>query len=130
MKYLKSLPPLAIALCLMGPAATAGHSNYTYKPNVQKSYGFSGARYGGYVTPRTNCNTWVPGRWTYQSQKVWIRGTSRRVWFPARFETRFDSYGRPYQVQVCASYYQSVPQPGHFEYRQKKVWQAPHWSRR
>ncbi len=70
---------------------------------------------------------WVEGRWETRVERVWVEGCERRVWSPARFETRWDSCGRRVQVLVSAGHWTVVRDPGRYEQREVRVWVPGYW---
>lgn len=65
---------------------------------------------------------WSLGHREVLHERVWIPGAVSRVWVPPIHETRRDWCGRIYQVQVAPGYWQTVQEPGHYEWRSRRVW--------
>lgn len=70
---------------------------------------------------------WVPGRYDVRCERVWIEGCERQVWVEPCYETRWDSCGRPYRVQVRPGHWRPVRDPGRWEQREVRVWIPGHW---
>lgn len=64
---------------------------------------------------------WVAGHYDRVAYQVRVRGGSRRVKVPARYEWRVDNCGHRYRVLVRRSYYKTVCEPDRFETRYKQV---------
>lgn len=71
---------------------------------------------------------WVPGCYESVGEQVWVPGSCERVWSPPIFETRYDCYGRPYQICRAPGHWQTVERPGHYETRTVRVWRPAHWQ--
>ncbi len=71
-------------------------------------------------------HVWVPAHYETVTQQVWVPGCARQVWVDARYETRYDGQGRPYQVMVCAGHFETIQDPGHYENRAVSVWVEGH----
>jgi hypothetical protein len=55
----------------------------------------------------------------YRTERVWVPGQVRRVFHPAEYEYRWDRHQRcRIQVLVRPAHYDTVQDPGHWEYRQ------------
>ncbi|MCA8981577.1 MAG: hypothetical protein H6831_06770 [Planctomycetes bacterium] len=70
---------------------------------------------------------WVPGHYEMRQREVVIPGCTERRWVPARFETRYDSCGRRFTVQISTGHWELVRQPDRIEIRTERVWVAAHW---
>ena len=73
---------------------------------------------------------WVPAHHEYREREVVIRGAVHRRWIPARFEARYDSCGRRFQVQLSAGYWTTVREPDRYEVRRERVLVPGYWKRR
>ena len=63
----------------------------------------------------------------YRIERVWVAGCERRVWVPAKYEYRYDSYCRTTRrVLVRAGHYHTVRDPGHWESRRVRVYSPAH----
>lgn len=112
----------ALAFC----ASTAGAQRLSLSvggcsdgPSLRLSLGRSPAR--------APARVWVEGRWESRFERVWVEGCERRVWSPARFETRWDSCGRRVQVMVSPGHWRIVRDPGRYEQREVRVWVPGRW---
>jgi len=71
---------------------------------------------------------WVPGHYESRQRRVVIRGGTDRRYAPARFETRFDSHGRRFSVQISAGHWEQIRHPNRIEIRHERVWVPAHWK--
>ncbi|MFT7486673.1 MAG: hypothetical protein ACI9F9_002529 [Candidatus Paceibacteria bacterium] len=118
---------LLAGMILLSTSAAASAGNYGYASSPS-AYGHSRTRFGGYNRRAPDCRTWVPGHYEARPTQVWIPGTSRRVWCPPVFETRFQICGTPFQFQVAAGYYRTDHTPGRYERRSRRVWYPGRWN--
>ena len=58
---------------------------------------------------------------TYTTQRIWIAGSSQRVWVPPRYEYRRQRCGTIVRVCVSHGYYNTVHQPGYYTYKRVPV---------
>ena len=145
---LSHLSPLLFALLLAAPPAAA------QDPGIRASYqrNSSGHRFGvevsiggqrsersrfsrracppsrGYTRRESVRQVWVPGHYELVQRRVWVPGAYRQVWVPPVYETRYDYFGRPFQVLIMPGHHVTVQDPGHWEYRDERVWRDPHWE--
>ena len=71
---------------------------------------------------------WVPGHYETRQREVVIRGGTDRRYVPARFETRYDSCGRRFTVQISTGHWELVRLPDRIELRNERVWVPAHWK--
>lgn len=90
------------------------HGHYYRSPRVHTRY-------------RTPAR-WVPGHWTWVSQRVWVPGRSdlRRV--PAVYRREFHG-GREILVLEQEERWERVWIPGRYETRRQRVWVDGYWAR-
>ncbi|MAE63679.1 MAG: hypothetical protein CMJ18_05355 [Phycisphaeraceae bacterium] len=55
-------------------------------------------------------------------EKVWIPGSTERVWIAPVFTAAVDGEGRPVNVLVEPGYYRTVTIPGRYQMITRKVW--------
>ena len=60
-------------------------------------------------------------RYEVVRRRVFIPGTVRRVWHPARYETRTNDCGYSYRVLVRRGHWDTVRTRGHYEFRRERV---------
>jgi hypothetical protein len=63
------------------------------------------------------------GHWRVIEEKVWVPGRIENVYVDPIYETRYDHCGNPYRVLVRAGCWSTIEHPGHWEIRQRKVWE-------
>jgi hypothetical protein len=73
---------------------------------------------------------WVPGHYETRQREVVIRDGTDRRYVPARFETRYDSCGRRFSVQVSTGHWELVRLPDRVVIRNERVWVPAHWKHR
>jgi len=84
----------------------------------------------GYTRRESARQVWVPGHYETVQRRVWVPGARRQVWVPPVYETRYDWLGHPYQVLVAPGHHVTVQDPGHWVYRDERVWREPRWELR
>ncbi len=70
------------------------YSNTGYVNRGSTNHGYRGREYRGREYRRP-----------YPVRRVWVPAHCHRDWIPARYETRYDSCGRPYRVCVSPGRY-------------------------
>ena len=70
---------------------------------------------------------WVRGRYVVARNKVWVPATDRKQYVAPIFETRYESCGDAYSVQVGGGTWTKVKVPGHHEVRESKRWTSGYW---
>lgn len=71
------------------------------------------------VANESDCDT---GHYRTVTRRVWVEGHRRTVWIPAEFAWSYDSCGRRVRVCVRPGRYETVCEPGRYEYRTERVW--------
>jgi len=69
------------------------------------------------------------GHWQIVQRRVWTPGYYQGVQVPARYETRYDACGRPYQVLIEAGCTRQEWVPGCWKWVQDRVWVEDPWRR-
>jgi hypothetical protein len=107
---------LGIATLLLGPVAL---------PAQHISIGFGSPRVAVRASldlgPRVH-----HGRWVLQRERVWVPGCRRLIHVPARWGYRYDSCGRRVRVLISPARERIVEEPGHWEWRTRRVWVPAH----
>ncbi len=70
---------------------------------------------------------WMPGHYEVRMERTWVEGPEKRVYVMPVRETRFDSCGKPYEVEMRSGYWMLVREPGRFVEREVRVWVPGHW---
>lgn len=70
---------------------------------------------------------WIPGHYETRQREVVISGGTERRYVPARVETRYDSCGRRFTVQVSTGHWEWVRLPDRIELRHERVWVEGYW---
>ena len=122
--------PLVLSAAL-APAARADGFGFSYNANTKHgaiSIGYSNAPYWapGYRV-RNACARWIPGHYETVRERIWVPGPIEQVWVEPVCEWRRDSCGRTFMACVSEGHYERVRQPGHYEYRDMRVWVSGHW---
>ncbi|MFQ5695462.1 MAG: hypothetical protein ACE5HB_05690, partial [Terriglobia bacterium] len=60
--------------------------------------------------------------------REWVPGYRTRVWYPERYETRYDHHGRRYRVIISRGYYGWHVVRGHYETRYERVRQGGYYE--
>jgi hypothetical protein len=84
------------------------------------------AQFGGYCPPKP-APVWIPGQWVNEQQQVWVPGACVQVWREPIYQTHYNYCGQPYQVLVRPGYYETVQQPGYYQYQTTQVWRPGYW---
>lgn len=115
-----------LSLALSDTARAAGHGSAQRYP-TPPSAAYGAPNWGpGRAHPQAV--VWLPGHHEQVTRQVWVRGTTRREWVPARIETRWDWCGRPFKVCVRPGHWRTVGEPGHYETRTETIWVPGHWQ--
>ncbi len=73
--------------------------------------------------PRGVCQpVYRNGYWKTVVDRVWCEGRYRIEHIPARYATRFDECGRPYQVLISPACERRIWVPGYWDNVQRRVW--------
>ena len=62
------------------------------------------------------------GHFRVVSQRVWVPGSRRRVYVPARYGYRYDYRGRRVRYCIVQAHYTIVRDPGCWEIQRQRVW--------
>lgn len=73
---------------------------------------------------------WIPAYTEVIHERVFVPGFERRVWVPARYETRIDPCGRRYTVEVCPGHWKVMCEPGRWETVAHTVHHPGRWGTR
>ena len=65
---------------------------------------------------------WVPGHYETRCERVWVQGSSERLWVEPVFELRLDSCGKRVRVELYPGHWRTVQHPGRYELREFQVW--------
>ena len=70
----------------------------------------------------------VPGHYTSTRQRVWIPGTTKRIWVQPVYAKRYDACGKPVRVLVSAGHWETIRTPGCYQVKIVRVWKQGHWK--
>ncbi len=119
------------ALAPAAPASDFGFSIGKKSKHGSLSFFYSnGGPAYGHCAPSYLCapkKAWVRGHYEHVPQNVWVPAEHRTVWVEARFETRYDSCGRPQKVCVAPGHWKKIYVPGHYETRTHKAFVPGSW---
>ncbi len=73
---------------------------------------------------------WIPAYTEVVHERVYVPGAERRVWSPARYETRIDRCGRRYTVQVSPGHWKVICEPGRWETVARSIHHPGRWGTR
>ena len=121
---------LGAAAPLADAAPDGPHGRKHKRWSIQVGHGGIGIRYERHRQSRPVHRHWVPGYWDDHVQRYQEPGHYERVWIPARYEWRYDRYGRAVRACVAPGHYEQRWVPGCWRSERRPRWVPGHWEDR